>query len=177
MKIRLRELRNSAGVTQQELADAVNVSSHSISRFESGARVPDLETAVRIADFFNVPLDILAGRSWPGKSSDGPLAEAAEAGAADSMSIAGTANKAGSGNLSVTRSEINAAGVSERSTPLYGRPSESDRAHLSRSEMDYIIGALKACSYENQLSIPLDGLPEDRRRILLDIYRIMVGEG
>lgn len=60
---RLRELRNSAGLSQQALADKTSISKSSINMYERGAREPGLETVEVFADFFNVDLDYLFGKS------------------------------------------------------------------------------------------------------------------
>ena len=56
---------------QQELAEALNVSQQSISRYENGKHYPDLPALIEIADYFDVPLDYLVGRTWP----KGPVSE------------------------------------------------------------------------------------------------------
>lgn len=54
----LRKLRfNKSEMTQQELADKLNVSRQTINAIESGKYSPSLELAFRIAEIFNVPLD------------------------------------------------------------------------------------------------------------------------
>lgn len=60
---RLKTLRLQSGYTQKQIADAVKVSSVSIQRFEYGTVNPSLETLVALADYFNVSLDYLVGRS------------------------------------------------------------------------------------------------------------------
>ena len=60
---RLKNLRKDRGLTQNELAKALKVSRSSIEMYEHGKREPDFETQEAIADFFNVNLDYLRGRS------------------------------------------------------------------------------------------------------------------
>lgn len=62
MPLVLKELRISKNMTQKELSDKINVSQRAYSFYETGAREPDLDTLIKIADVFGVPLDILAGR-------------------------------------------------------------------------------------------------------------------
>jgi transcriptional regulator with XRE-family HTH domain len=58
---KLRFLRHRRGMTLRELADALGFRSHGfIGDLESGRKYPSLDLAVRIADFFGVPLDRLA---------------------------------------------------------------------------------------------------------------------
>lgn len=63
--LRLKELRALRGITQQQLSEVINISQQSISRYESGKHYPDIDTLVFIADYFNVPLDLLVDRKWP----------------------------------------------------------------------------------------------------------------
>lgn len=56
-------LRKKAGLSQQELADKLNMSRSAIGMYETGKREPDYEALESIADFFNVNLDTLRGRS------------------------------------------------------------------------------------------------------------------
>lgn len=61
---RLRSLRVNFGLSQQKLADLIgNVSKSSINMYERGEREPGLETMEAFADFFNVDLDFLYGKS------------------------------------------------------------------------------------------------------------------
>lgn len=59
---RLRELRQNKGLSQSQLADALNISKSAISMYELGKREPDLETLEGIADFFNVDINYLLGK-------------------------------------------------------------------------------------------------------------------
>lgn len=59
MKKRIKELRERAGLTQAALADKVGVSQHHISRWESGARKPDIDSAIKLSEAFKVSLDYL----------------------------------------------------------------------------------------------------------------------
>lgn len=60
---RLRDLRKEKGLTQDELAEKLNTSRSRISMYEQGKRQPDFEMQESIADFFNVNLDYLFGKS------------------------------------------------------------------------------------------------------------------
>ena len=50
----IRMLREQKGLTQRALADNVLVSFQAISAWERGLSVPDLENAVRLAEYFGV---------------------------------------------------------------------------------------------------------------------------
>ena len=50
----LRCLRKEKGLTQEQLAEHFNVSSRTVSRWETGSNAPDLSILVEIADFYQV---------------------------------------------------------------------------------------------------------------------------
>jgi len=54
---RLEELRNQFGLTQQELADQVEVSRQTIISLESGRYNPSILLAFRLARFFNLNIE------------------------------------------------------------------------------------------------------------------------
>ena len=58
----LKQLRTSKNVTQAELAKVIGVSASTIGMYESGEREPNFETEEKIADYFNVSLDMLRGK-------------------------------------------------------------------------------------------------------------------
>jgi transcriptional regulator with XRE-family HTH domain len=51
---RLKELREQAGLTQQQLADRVGMSRFGIAQFEQGRNKPSLESAVALAEALGV---------------------------------------------------------------------------------------------------------------------------
>jgi len=57
----LTQLRLAKGVTQDEVANAVNVSNKTISKWENGTSSPDLPSLVLLAKYFNVSTDVLLG--------------------------------------------------------------------------------------------------------------------
>jgi len=59
----LKYLRTSHDMSQAELAKVIGVSASTIGMYEAGAREPDFETEEKIADYFNVSLDVLRGKS------------------------------------------------------------------------------------------------------------------
>ena len=52
-------LRKSAGITQEELANKLNISPQAVSKGESGKCCPDIELLPRLASFFGVSIDDL----------------------------------------------------------------------------------------------------------------------
>ena len=63
MEFRLRKLRKMKKISQLKLALDLNMNQNSISRYENGEREADYKTLIRFADYFNVSLDYLLGRS------------------------------------------------------------------------------------------------------------------
>lgn len=59
----LKLLRTEKKMSQQELADALGISKSSINMYERGERQPNFEVLEIIADFFNVDIDYLLGRT------------------------------------------------------------------------------------------------------------------
>ena len=59
----LKLLRNERNMSQQELADALGISKSSINMYERGERQPNFEILETIADYFNVDIDYLLGRT------------------------------------------------------------------------------------------------------------------
>lgn len=59
----LRLLRVEKGLSQQELANALKISKSSVNMYERGERQPNFETLELIADYFNVDIDYLLGRT------------------------------------------------------------------------------------------------------------------
>lgn len=60
---RLIELRTSKGLTQKNLADYLGIAPVSWQRFEYGTSKPKLENIIAIADYFDVSIDYLLGRT------------------------------------------------------------------------------------------------------------------
>lgn len=68
MKIRLgeniRELCKQAGLTQEQLAEALGVTTGAVYKWESGRAFPELELLVEIGRFFETSVDALLGYGW-----------------------------------------------------------------------------------------------------------------
>lgn len=60
---RLRQLRKQAGLSQQELADKMQVTKQTISQYERNVRKPDYDTILVFCDLFNVSADYLLGKA------------------------------------------------------------------------------------------------------------------
>lgn len=61
--MRLKELRIQAGISQLKLAMDLGMNQNSISRYETGEREADYRTLIKLADYFEVSLDYLLGRT------------------------------------------------------------------------------------------------------------------
>lgn len=58
----LKELRKEKGLTQEQLAEQFYVSGRTVSRWETGSNLPDLDLLVRLSDFYELDLrEILDG--------------------------------------------------------------------------------------------------------------------
>lgn len=60
---RIKELRKEMGLSQEKVAQELSMYVTTYRRYESGERELPMEVAVRIADYYGVSLDYLAGRS------------------------------------------------------------------------------------------------------------------
>ncbi|MBE5795138.1 MAG: helix-turn-helix transcriptional regulator [Clostridiales bacterium] len=52
----LKHLRNDKGLTQEQLAEHFYVSSRTVSRWETGRNMPDVEMLIELADFYDVEI-------------------------------------------------------------------------------------------------------------------------
>lgn len=52
----LRELRKEKGLTQEQLAEKVNVARRTVSRWETGNNMPDLDILIELSDYYEVDL-------------------------------------------------------------------------------------------------------------------------
>ena len=56
---KLTQLRKKAGWSQEELAEQMNVTRQSVSKWEGAQSVPDLEKMIRLSELFGVSTDYL----------------------------------------------------------------------------------------------------------------------
>lgn len=61
IRVKLKNMRRELNMTQQEVADKLNVSQVTYSRYESGSRVPDRDMTIVLAQFFGCTTDYLLG--------------------------------------------------------------------------------------------------------------------
>ena len=60
---RLNKLRQEHGLTQQELADIFHISNSTISSYETGARIPDVDFLLELSRYYNTSSDYILGLS------------------------------------------------------------------------------------------------------------------
>ena len=68
--MRLRELRNKSGLTQNEIASKLGVSGQTILNWENGLYEPKINQLIKLADLFNVSVDYLIERKRSEQSID-----------------------------------------------------------------------------------------------------------
>lgn len=59
---KLKELRTAERLTQQQLADKLEIGRVNYTRYETNAVRPDYEVLIKIADFYDISLDELFDR-------------------------------------------------------------------------------------------------------------------
>lgn len=68
-RIRLKELRENAGLSQYGFAEKIGISQSTVGNWEAGSREPNFKTMERIADFFwsicRLPIGPGNRRWWP----------------------------------------------------------------------------------------------------------------
>ncbi len=61
--MRLKEIRKTKGISQLKMAMDLNTNQNTISRYETGEREPGINELIKIADYFNISVDYLLGRT------------------------------------------------------------------------------------------------------------------
>mgnify|MGYP006072789397 FL=1 len=60
----LRRLRDEHNYTQFQLSKKLNISRQAYSNYETGKRVPDIETLLRVSDIYGISLEDLIARPF-----------------------------------------------------------------------------------------------------------------
>ncbi|MBQ2213056.1 MAG: helix-turn-helix transcriptional regulator [Erysipelotrichaceae bacterium] len=60
---RLAELRRQHNLTQNDIADRLNISAQAVSNWENDLTSPDIDTLLKLADIFNISTDELLGKN------------------------------------------------------------------------------------------------------------------
>ncbi len=61
--VNLKKLRKEHGISQIKLALDLNTSQNTISRYETGDREPGIAELIKLAEYFDVSIDYLVGRT------------------------------------------------------------------------------------------------------------------
>lgn len=61
--VRLKELRKAKGMKQSDLADFLNLTTRHYQEIEYGKINLSMTTLIKLADYYNVSIDYLVGRS------------------------------------------------------------------------------------------------------------------
>lgn len=61
--MKLKQIRKSKGISQLKLSLDLNMTQNTISRYETGVREPGINELIKIADYFNISVDYLLGRT------------------------------------------------------------------------------------------------------------------
>ncbi|MBO5340454.1 MAG: helix-turn-helix transcriptional regulator [Oscillospiraceae bacterium] len=60
---RLKSLRKERNLTQEEVGQQINVSRYAVLLYEKGTSCPEMKGLIGLADYFNVSIDYLVGRT------------------------------------------------------------------------------------------------------------------
>lgn len=63
LDVNIRKMRKEKGLTQEQLADIMGVSTASVSKWETGIAAPELTALAALADFFDMSIDALIGHT------------------------------------------------------------------------------------------------------------------
>lgn len=61
--IKIKDLRKAKGLSRNMLAKELDITYHALSKYENNERQPDYSTLIKIADYFEVSIDYLLGRT------------------------------------------------------------------------------------------------------------------
>ena len=71
----LKQLRNEKGITQERLAEILGVSGRTVSRWETGANLPDLSILVEISEYYDVEIKEILNGERKSENMDNKLKE------------------------------------------------------------------------------------------------------
>ena len=74
----LKQLRKERGATQEQLAEVLGVSGRTVSRWETGANMPDLSILILLADHYNVEIREILDGERKSENMDPEVKETAE---------------------------------------------------------------------------------------------------
>lgn len=62
--MKIKELRIQKKLTQDDISKIIKTNRQNISRYENGEVEPNIETLIKLADYYDVSLDYLCDRQW-----------------------------------------------------------------------------------------------------------------
>jgi len=74
----LKELRKEKGLTQEQLAEKMSVSGRTVSRWETGSNMPDLDILIELSDLYDVDIRELLDGERKSEKMDQELKETIE---------------------------------------------------------------------------------------------------
>ena len=60
---RIQDLRTDADMSQKQLSEILNISQRSYSHYETGSRNIPVEMLIRLANYYDISVDYLVGRT------------------------------------------------------------------------------------------------------------------
>ena len=75
----IKELRKEKGITQEQLAEILNISGRTVSRWETGNNMPDISLLVEISEFFEVSVTEIINGERKSEKMNEQVRETAEA--------------------------------------------------------------------------------------------------
>lgn len=60
---RIQDLRTDADMSQKQLSEILHISQRSYSHYETGSRNIPVETLIRLANYYDISVDYLVGRT------------------------------------------------------------------------------------------------------------------
>ena len=69
---RIKKLREEKGLSREEMSNQLNISYSALSKYETNKRFPDKNTLIELANFFDVSVDYIIGRTDVRKFEDFP---------------------------------------------------------------------------------------------------------
>lgn len=63
LSAQFKKIRTEKGLTQKQVADGIGITEQAYQRYEYGKTVPSALVLISLADYFDISLDYLVGRS------------------------------------------------------------------------------------------------------------------
>lgn len=63
--MKIREILEERNIKQKDVASAIGIYTSTMSQYVTGVREPDIETLIKLADYFGVSVDYLIGHDSP----------------------------------------------------------------------------------------------------------------